>query len=33
LRDNPTLYKLRLLQEISTSNGNTFVIDNAPVVP
>ncbi|MDH3499939.1 MAG: slipin family protein [Acidimicrobiia bacterium] len=27
LRDNPELYKLRLLQELANSNGNTFVID------
>jgi regulator of protease activity HflC (stomatin/prohibitin superfamily) len=27
LRDNPDLYRLRLLQEIATSDGNTFVID------
>ena len=27
VRDNPELYKLRLLQEVSHSEGNTFVID------
>ncbi len=27
MRDNPELYKLRLLQELANSSGNTFVID------
>ena len=27
VRDHPELYKLRLLQELSNSEGNTFVID------
>jgi hypothetical protein len=26
VRDNPALYQLRLLQEISASSGNTFVV-------
>ena len=30
LRDNPDLYRLRLLQEIAASEGNTFVIDTDP---
>ncbi len=27
MRDNPDRYRLRLLQEIASSSGNTFVID------
>lgn len=27
IKDNPALYRLRLLQEMSSSSGNTFVID------
>ncbi len=27
MRDNPELYKLRLLQELANSTGNTYVID------
>lgn len=30
LRDNPDLYRVRLLQEIANSSGNTFVIDTDP---
>ena len=30
LRENPDLYKVRLLQEISASSGNTFMIDTEP---
>ena len=31
LKDNPELYRLRLLQEMGNSEGNTFVIDTDPV--
>jgi regulator of protease activity HflC (stomatin/prohibitin superfamily) len=31
VKDNPELYKLRLLQEVATSEGNTFVIDTDAV--
>ncbi len=30
LKDNPELYRLRLLQEIAGSTGNTFVVDTEP---
>lgn len=30
LKDNPELYRLRLLQEIAASTGNTYVIDTDP---
>ncbi len=31
VRDNPALYQLRLLQEISSSEGNTFVVGTEPL--
>jgi len=30
LRENPDLYRVRLLQEIANSSGNTFMIDTDP---
>jgi len=30
MKDNPDLFRLRLLQEMSASTGNTFVIDTNP---
>ncbi len=30
LKENPELYRLRLLQEISSSEGNTFVVGGEP---
>lgn len=32
IKDNPALYKLRLLQELSASSGNTFILDTDPPV-
>ncbi len=31
VRDNPALYQLRLLQEIASSEGNTFVVGTEPL--
>jgi regulator of protease activity HflC (stomatin/prohibitin superfamily) len=33
LKDNPELYRLRLLQEIASSSGNTFVVDTKAPPP
>lgn len=32
IRDNPALYKLRLLQELTASSGNTFILDTEPPI-
>lgn len=33
MRDNPEIYQLRLLQEMASSSGHTFVVGTEPTIP